>query len=158
MEINEDCVWKPKASLSMSSSRHRYPNPGGCWTWPLIPASPQLTGMHWEGDFAPFPAPTPPCLIPSQTHTRKFHPLPSIHSRNVPLQIQIHKPESKNNNILMPLVAYSQSMVMFSFKQAIKLVSSWLDTNFLSQRSGVLGIMLMKNKSNPSSSQEADAI
>lgn len=58
----------------------------------------------------------------------------------------------------MPLVAYSQSMVMFSSKQAIKLVSSWLDTNFLSQRSRVLGIMLMKYKSNPSLSQEADAI
>lgn len=83
---------------------------------------------------------------------------PQRHCRNVPLQIQIHKPKSSNNNILMPLVAYSQSMVMFSSKQAIKLVSSWLDTNFLSQRSRVLGIMLMKYKSNPSLSQEADAI
>lgn len=58
----------------------------------------------------------------------------------------------------MPLVAYSQSMVMFSFKQAIKLVSSWLDTNFIFQRSSVLGIMLMKYKSNPCLSQKADAI
>lgn len=58
----------------------------------------------------------------------------------------------------MPLVAYSQSMVMFSFKQAIKLVSSWLDANFIFQRSSVLGIMLMKYKSNPCLSQKADAI
>lgn len=58
----------------------------------------------------------------------------------------------------MPLVAYSQSMVMFSSKQAIKLVSSWLDTNFLFQGSNVLGIMLMKYKSNPCLSQKADAV
>lgn len=49
-------------------------------------------------------------------------------------------------------------MVMFSSKQAIKLVSSWLDTNFLFQGSNVLGIMLMKYKSNPCLSQKADAV
>lgn len=58
----------------------------------------------------------------------------------------------------MRLVAYSQSVVMFSFKQAIKLVSSWLDANFLFQRTSALGIMLMKYKSNPYLSQKADAI
>jgi len=47
---------------------------------------------------------------------------------------------------------------MFSFKQAIKLVSFWLDTNSPFQSSSVLGIMLMKYKSNPCLSQKADAI
>lgn len=137
--------------------------------WPLIPV---ITSGYWEALGRPFCTPsslanadTNTSLPDTKLDTHKEIPpspiYPQQHCRNVSLQIKIHKPKSNNNNnnnILMPLVAYSQSMVMFSFKQAIKLVSSWLDTNFLSQRSGVLGIMLMKYKSNPSLSQEADAI
>lgn len=94
----------------------------------------------------------------TRVFARVFHPSPQQHYLHSSLETQIHKTKSNNSNILMLLAAYSQSLVMFSFKQAIKLVSSWLDANSLFQRTRALGIMLMKYKSNPYLSQKADAI
>lgn len=106
MEINENHVRKPNASLSMRSVQTPLPKSKRMMEWPLIPAT---TSGYWEALGRPFC--TPSSLANTDTNTNTSLPdtkldthkeippspiYPQQHCRNVSLQIKIHKPKSNN--------------------------------------------------------------